>query len=126
MPLHFAGINVDKISGPIAIYYLKPTDTFKTFTTDENICDMFLLGDKHYSTDGQTTFDEKRGSATFGLMSTGWYKLLDTISTPQHPIDYYIESFYPPLLLQESDHILKNQRISFQSIHNRSTFTMFY
>ena len=115
MPLKIAGINIDELSGPISLGYCEPTEKFEK-EIGIKLPALLLLGDKHDSVELQCDINENayeqsiknsNDKLTVGLMSPGWYRLLDTISSSESPIDYYIETFYPVKELQNADHLNK-------------------
>ena len=38
-------------------------------------------------------------------MTKGWYRLLDTIASNEQPIDYFIETFLPPKVLEDAEFV---------------------
>ncbi len=122
MPINIAGVQIDKLSGPVSFLYLEPTAKMQTEFEDIHLPSLMLLGDHHKSTDKQcvdekspfqqTQFDAETKQITLGLMSTAWYRLLDTIATKERPIDYYIEGMFAFPLLKDHD-IIKNFQRSY-------------
>ena len=104
--LQIGGIKIEKISGPVSFCILKPTQKFLEFAEDDQIPMQILLGDEHYSFEHTCgTLDAEHVLTTNSVIvsnfAQNWFRLLDSICTEQHPIDYFIESFVPFKELQK-------------------------
>ena len=84
MPLIINGTRVNKISGPVSMYILTPkkNDIFP------NLPVYMLFGDIHLSNENMC---EDKSPETLDVYSLDFLSLLNTLSTPEEPIDFYVE-----------------------------------
>jgi hypothetical protein len=100
------------ISAPSNFFVLEPTNHFKDLIKDDKICIHMLIGDTHKSTSGQCEeFIDNNDINVINTSSTGWFKILDSISSVEQPIDYFVENYFPFKLLQDPDLILNKNTI---------------
>jgi hypothetical protein len=86
MPLIVNGTAVNKISGPASIYILKPKPN-KLF---HNLPIYMLFGDYHDS--NENLCEEDKSPGTMDVYSIQFLSLLNKLSTPEEPIDFFIEN----------------------------------
>jgi hypothetical protein len=98
---------IDRISGPVSFALLKP----KKFIFDElkkegvHLPIFMLFGDVHFSDKYQCnncTCDG--GSCCMPIYSNEFLRLIDSISTPENPVDFGIEGFYAGVNKQNLRH----------------------
>ena len=116
MPITLGGLTFDQLSGPVNFIYLEPTVLAKTQFENAELQPLLLLGDIHYSLQNQCDdtkspydqcyYDQTSNTLSVGIMSTGWYRLLDTIASIEKPIDYYVETFFSLPYLQQPTHLM--------------------
>jgi len=103
---------IDRISGPVSFALLKP----KKFIFDElkkegvHLPIFMLFGDVHYSNEYQCNNCTCNESSAFGccmpIYSNEFLRLIDSISTPENPVDFGIEGFYAGKYKEE---VVKNE-----------------
>ena len=103
---------INKISGPVSIFMLKPNkDFFKSVKQENNhIPIMLLFGDTHFSNSDQCPdckCDEDSESCCYHVYSTNFLQLLNKYSTKEHCIDFYME-FYLQSELKKSGLLSKS------------------
>ena len=101
-------ISFQNISSSTNFFVLEPTIKFKEVVQDDKICLHILIGDTHNSIEGQCKGSDIN---VINTSSTGWFKILDSISSAEQPIDYFVENYFPFKLLQDPDLILNKDVI---------------
>ena len=91
----FFNKSINKISGPVSMYYLKPN---YEIIKDNNInLPLFLLfGDFHFSYDNmcsECTCEKTSKTCCSKIYSGDFIKTINNLSTPTRPIDFYTEYF---------------------------------
>jgi hypothetical protein len=113
------------ISSPTNFFVLEPTKKFKDLVQDDDICIHILIGDTHNSAGGQCEEIVDTSITVINTSSTGWFKILDSISSDQQPIDYFVENYFPFKLLQDPDLILSKDTIQQLKKTETSSFLTF-
>ena len=114
MPLQISNYNIDFLSGPRSITCLTPNvELYKLLDSkDVRIPPILLLSDQHESIEG--TCNELRACNTnkancVSLLKEEWFKLLDSLCVPELKIDYFIETNFPTVLMDNiADERLSN------------------
>jgi hypothetical protein len=82
--LHIGPLTVSKISGPVSYLYLRPSRL--AYAAGYQFPLMLLFGDVHQSADRLCTDDGMK------LSDPALLAALDRLSTPESPIDFYVET----------------------------------
>ena len=97
MPLTIFGYEIEKLSGPTNFALIVPTDTLLHTLGVSYVPVIMLMGDLHDDIDITLSCqDSKDELATYVPF---WFRLLDAMASQECPIDYFIESFFHPKLL---------------------------
>ena len=86
--IHFGGILISKMSGPISTYYLRPKQSMKA----SEFPLLLLFGDRHHDYESSCSPCDDM-NLCYKISDPELLKKIDTESTPEHPIDFYTESF---------------------------------
>jgi hypothetical protein len=81
MPFIIDDKQINKISGPVSMHVLTPTKT--------DLPLFILFGDIHESDENMCKEDESDG--VYKIYDVNFLKLFDTLTTPDEPIDFYVE-----------------------------------
>ena len=79
---------VKKISGPVSMYLLIPKSTERTIPFP-GLPVYMLFGDVHHSDKNMCEEDKFQG--TYNIYDIDFLNILSTLSTPQEPIDFFME-----------------------------------
>lgn len=92
MPIIINNQTIDKISGPVSIYVLKPKETyFRDLKKNDVYAPIFMLfGDEHFSLEGLCEPCED-SSTCYVFYKERFLKLIDSLAEPEYPIDFFIE-----------------------------------
>ena len=92
--MEVSGFNIKKISGPVNCYYLKPNEIkFREFHRNNIDLPLLLLfGDIHGLNSGMCLSCSKR-QGCYNIYDKELLILLDSLSTKDNPIDFYVETF---------------------------------
>ena len=117
MPFSIAGVPIDELSGPVSFSLHVATAKGKEEIGTVPI--LMMLGDEHTNVDKRCdeTSDVSKNKVIVSTTTPAWYKLLATMATYEQPIDYFIESFYPPKLLQKEKHLSQTNHFSMPQNH---------
>jgi hypothetical protein len=81
MPFIIDDKQINKISGPVSMHVLTPTKT--------DLPLFILFGDIHANDANMCKGDESDG--VYKIYDVNFLKLFDTLTTPDEPIDFYVE-----------------------------------
>ena len=91
----FFNKSINKISGPVSMYYLKPN--YEIIKDNHINLPLFLLfGDFHFSYDNmcsECTCEKTSKTCCSKIYSGDFIKTINNLSTPTRPIDFYTEYF---------------------------------
>jgi len=113
MSFFIAGQKIDKVSGPVTLAVIKPTQKLLRFLMTDDAPSILFLGDNHSGIDQRCdeskeniyqTFMQNRGLILKALGDT-WYKALDKLAK-NRPIDYHVEAFFPFKFLQKEEYLV--------------------
>jgi hypothetical protein len=76
------GIKLINLSGPVNMYYFKPLDI--------TLPNILLFGDIHHSSEGECN---TKNENTTSIYSDNFLSLLNSLSSFEYPIDFYLEYF---------------------------------
>lgn len=96
MPLTIYNQEIDKISGPVSVYILKPNKIyFKNYTMVNMKLPVYILfGDKHES-DKYMCSDCNciNNGCCYKINDPNFLRILDKIASPNYPVDFFAETF---------------------------------
>lgn len=92
--MQVGGVNIEKISGPVTCYYLKPKyDKFLEFhMNDIDLPLLLLFGDMHGSSQRMCSSCIKKYGC-YKIYDKELLILLDSLSSDTNPVDFYTETF---------------------------------
>ena len=99
MSLTIGGITINNLSGPSSFGFIRPTEKFYNKLMIDSVPLQLLIGDTHGSLSNICT----ETTNSISVISNTWYNLIDSLGTKESPIDYYIETFYTPKDLNNSE-----------------------
>ena len=115
MPLQISNYNIDFLSGPRSITCLIPNsnlyqalplkNTLKNTNELVRIPPLLFLGDQHKNIEGACSDlkvcseDSNKKANCISMIKDEWFKLLDSLCTTELKIDYFIESNFPTVLM---------------------------
>lgn len=95
--MNLGGITIKNLSGPVSFCILVPDQLPSEI---KNKSPILLIGDDHSSNEDLC---EKDSDLNINTYSQIWFRLLDSMTSEDKKIDYFIESFFPPKLAQCED-----------------------
>ncbi len=90
--LRIENIDISEIGGPVSFSIIEPISLPQGFNT----CPIMLLGDHHNCFENVC-----ESTKAIHTNTTLWFRLLDSIGTKEHPVQYYIESYFDEDLLTD-------------------------
>ena len=98
MPLIINDKRIDKLSGPVTFSLIKPKKRVFDALKKEGVRlpIIMLFGDIHFSADYQCescTCSHINRSCCMPVYSNEFLKIIDSLATKEHPVDFSIESF---------------------------------
>ncbi len=91
--LFINGIPINRISGPVLCYYLKPSDVMfdkmRRYGIDLPL--LLLFGDIHGSSD-MMCLDCDNYNGCYRIFDGDLIKLVGSLATPRFPVDFYVET----------------------------------
>lgn len=91
--LHLVGKVIERISGPVSMYYLKPRSSMALRETKENLPLVLLWGDVHRDDSGKCedcTCDTGDIECCYNIYDKPFLQELDKLAT-EYPVDFYTE-----------------------------------
>ena len=79
---------IDRISGPVSMYILKPKETILERFSGLPI--YILFGDIHYGNENMCEEDKSPGG-TYNIYDIKFLNIFNKLSTPEEPIDFFLE-----------------------------------
>jgi len=89
--IRIADTIIDRISGPISIYYLKPSKQVAAANL-HFFPSIMLFGDEHFSK-ANACGNCTKGACCYTITDTPFLKLIDTLAS-KYPIDFYTETTF--------------------------------
>jgi hypothetical protein len=97
--MKIGGIHIGYLSGPVSFALLVPNeDKISKLLSGHVPPPLMLYGDIHYSKEDTCSLEK---TYDFSTIENPWFKLLDQVSSYEHPIDYFIEVAMKPKKLRE-------------------------
>ncbi len=89
--IHLGDVIIQKMSGPVSTYYLRPTKSIYDSKTASFFPLLLLFGDMHRSYEGSCSPCDYT-NLCYKISDPYLLKKIDDLSTPTNPIDFYTES----------------------------------
>jgi hypothetical protein len=87
---------VESLSGPVSFYYLRPKKSVYDLGHGQYFPLIVLFGDRHFSfentCDPCVCSPKQKKGCCHKLSDPHFFRKLDRLSTPQHPVDFYTET----------------------------------
>ena len=84
---------ISAISGPVSFYYLRPKKKVYKQGNGQYFPLIVLFGDYHFTLENTCkTCVWNKGKGCYKLSDPLFLRKLDTLSSPQHPVDFYTET----------------------------------
>jgi hypothetical protein len=119
MPLTLGQLQFNKLNGPVSFRCLKPT-TKLSQTLGRHLPILMLLGDSHYS---RKNLCEKESKEILSVFTALFLRILDSIGTKECPVEYYLEAFFPPELLQDPWYLSAERKHWVYEVDNKTVMT---
>jgi hypothetical protein len=91
--MKIADLNIDRLSGPVSFVLLKPTQKLQKLLGKNHEALLMLIGDYHRSFEEicEQLDNYKTDPTMLSIVTDDWFRLLNNVSSEEHPIDYYVE-----------------------------------